>query len=240
MTDTRAGVKLDVRVYPLDDPKGNTRAFANVAVNDTVAIRNIRVVEDAKGLFVTMPQSYDKKAEKYHDIAFPLNSDLRKEINRAVLGEHDRVSNLAPEERGYAKPEPNEAKINVEDVKLDIRVYPLEDPQGTTMAFASVSVDDLVAIRGLRVVEGGEEGIFVAMPQSQDKYMNYHDVAFPLTKELRDEISKGVIDKFVNPEKSVDRKQSLGDKLAAGNEKAAGHVAPERAAAAKSHVGTLE
>ena len=240
MTDTRAGVKLDVRVYPLDDPKGNTKAFANVAINDMVAIRNIRVVEDSKGLFVTMPQSYDKKTEEFHDIAFPLKSDLRREINRAVLGEHDRVSNLAPGERGYEKPEPNAEKIDAEGIKLDIRVYPLENPQGSTMAFASVSVDDLVAIRGLRVVEGGEEGIFVAMPQSQDKYMNYHDVAFPLTKELRDEISKGVIDKFINPEKSVDRKQSLGDKLAAGNEKAAGHVAPERQAAAKSHAGALE
>ena len=232
-----ANAKLDVRVYPIDEPKGNTKSFASVAINDTVAIRGIRVVEDNKGLFVTMPQSFDKKTEKYHDIAFPLNGDLRKEINKTVLDEHNRVSALALEQRGYDSPEPaiTEA-INAEDVKLDIRVYPLEDPQGNTKAFASISVDDLVAIRGIRVVEG-DEGLFVAMPQSQDKYMNYHDVAFPLTADLRKEMSAGVLEKL-SAEKAVERKPSLGEKLAEGADKAAGHTAPERSAA-KSHAGVL-
>ena len=92
ITMTRDGVKLNVRVYPIDNPKGDTRAFANLAVNDKVGIRRIRVVEDAGGLFVTMPQSLDSKTGKYHDIAFPLSGDLRKDIIRAVLKEHDRVS----------------------------------------------------------------------------------------------------------------------------------------------------
>ena len=234
-----ADSKLDVRVYPLDEPKGNTKAFASVSVNDIVAIRGIRVVADNKGEFVTMPQSQDKD-KKFHDIAFPLNNNLRKEINRTVLDEYKTQIALPPEERGYEKPEQDAAiDIDVEDIKLDIRVFPLADPQGNTKAFASVSVDDLVAIRGLRVVEGGEDGMFVAMPQTQDKYMNYHDVAFPLSRELRDEISKAVLEKFEAPDIAVDRKPSLTDKLAEGTNKAAEHIAPAKAAA-KSHAGVLE
>jgi hypothetical protein len=34
-----------------------------------------------------MPQSKDRDG-KYHDIAFPINGDVRKEINRAVLAEY--------------------------------------------------------------------------------------------------------------------------------------------------------
>jgi len=188
--------KLDVRVYPIDEPKGNTKAFASVSVNDMVAIRGVRVVEDKKGLFVTMPQSFDKKTEKYHDIAFPLSGDLRKEINKTVLDEHSRVSVLPPEQRGYDNPEPTTSDVTkMDNIKLDIRVYPLENQQGNTKAFATMSIEDLVAIRGIRVVEGAD-GLFVAMPQSQDRYLKYHDVAFPLTADLRKEISAGVLEKY--------------------------------------------
>jgi len=221
--------KLDVRVYPIDEPQGSTKAFASISVNNTVAIRGIRVVEDKEKMFVTMPQSRDKKTGKYHDIAFPIDGDLRKEITNATLSEYDRVSNLHPGQRGYEKPEPDtNTDVLAENVKFDIRVYPLAEPQGNTKAFASVSIDDLVAIRGIRVVEG-TDGLFVSMPQSQSNE-KYHDVAFPLIGELRKEISAGILEKF-NTEKAHDRKASLGNKLAEGTDKAAGHVAQQNPAA---------
>jgi len=230
--------KLDVRVYPIDEPKGNTKAFASVSINDMVAIRGVRVVEDKKGLFVTMPQSFDKKTGKHHDIAFPLSGDMRKEITKTVLDEHSRVSALPPEDRDYDNPEPaTTAAIDADNVKLDIKVYPLENAQGNTKAFASISVDNMIAIRGVRVVEGAD-GLFVAMPQSQDRYMKYHDVAFPLTADLRKQMSTGVLEKL-NQEKSVERKPTLDDKLAAGRQKATEHVTTQKSAA-KSRAGALE
>jgi len=232
--------ELDVRVYPIDEPKGSTKAFASVAVNDLIAIRGIRLVEGENGMFVTMPQSLDKKTEEYHDIAFPLNGDLRKAINNAVLDEYDFISSLPLDKRAYHKSDPDAANsIDPADVKLDIRVYPLNEPKGSTKAFASVSVDDLIAIRGVRIVEG-KNGLFTAMPQSQDKNGERHDIAFPLSGELRKAINKAVIDEFKSLDKSAERKNSLGDRLAEGAERAARSAAP-RAAAAKSHgAGVLE
>ena len=233
--------KLDVMVYPIDEPKGSTKAFATVSVDDMIAIRGLRVVEGEKGLFVTMPQSQDKKTNEYHDIAFPLDGDLRKEITKSVLSEHDRTSSLPPDLRGYEKSDMSAAKTkNVNDIKLDVRVYPLDEPKGSTKAFASVSVDDLIAIRGVRVVEG-EKGLFVAMPQSQDKDKNFHDVAFPLSGALRKEISKTVLAGSEAADKIADRKASLGEKLAVGAEKAARAASPPQRSAAKSHgAGALE
>ena len=82
----------------------------------------------------------------------------------------------------------------MKDVNLSVNVFPIEDPQGSTMAFASVAVDDLVAIRGIRVVDG-EKGAFVSMPQSQDKNGEFHDVAFPLNGELRKAMESAILDK---------------------------------------------
>ncbi|MCL2402243.1 MAG: SpoVG family protein [Oscillospiraceae bacterium] len=231
--------KLDVRVYPIDEPKGNTKAFASVSIDDIAAIRGIRVVSSKGGLFVTMPQSYDNKADKFHDIAVPL-SGLRKEVSKAVLREYKAQTALIPEDRGYQTPDMSAAKdIKVDEIKLGINVFPLEDPEGSTKAFASVNIDGLVAIRGIRVVESEEKGLFVTMPQSQDRTGLFHDVAFPLSGDLRKEISKGVLEKF-EAEKSVDRKQSLGNRLADGAQKSAEHVTPVGVAAKQHHPGVLE
>ena len=80
-------IKLDIRVYAVEEPKGNTVAFASVGVAGLVAIRGVRIVNSEKGLFVSMPQSRDSGGE-WHDIAFPLSADLRKEITQAVLDEY--------------------------------------------------------------------------------------------------------------------------------------------------------
>ena len=233
-----AGNKLDVRVYPIDEPKGSTMAFANIAVDGIIAIRGARVVLGEKGAFVSMPQSKDKEGS-YHDIAFPLNGDLRKEITADVLGEYDRVASLPPDQRGYGTQDIGAAEVRKpEEIKIEVRVYPLDDPQGSTRAFASVSFDDLAAIRGIRVVEG-EKGLFVTMPQSKDRGGDYHDVAFPLSGDLRKEINKAILDEYKVIEKPADK--SLADGLRKGAEKAAGHKAAPRESAAKSRgAGALE
>jgi stage V sporulation protein G len=211
---------LDIRVYPIDEPKGNTLAFASVAVDDMVAIRGVRVVDGEKGPFVSMPQSQDN-AGLYHDIAFPLTNDLRKEIGEAVLEEYGIQAGLDPAERGYEKPEKG-ARVGAGDVRLDAKVFPIADPKGDTLAFASVGLNDAVAIRGIRVVDSGK-GPFVSMPQSKDKEGNFRDVAFPLSGDLRKAISNKVLAEY--REQTADRKQGIGERLAEGSKDAAKHNA---------------
>jgi stage V sporulation protein G len=112
------------------------------------------------------------------------------------------------------------------NINLDVRVYPIEDPKGSTLAFASVGIEDLVAITGIRVVSG-EKGNFVAMPQSRDKDGNYHDIAFPINGELRRELNKAVLDEY--QEVAFARGPSLNAQLRAGQEQV-GRYKQERAA----------
>jgi stage V sporulation protein G len=112
------------------------------------------------------------------------------------------------------------------NIKLDVRVYPLDNPQGATKAFANVGIEDLVAINGIRIVSG-EKGDFVAMPQSKDKNGEYHDIAFPINGELRKEMNKAVLDEYKEAVK--DRSRSLGDQLRDGREQVSAHK-QERAA----------
>ena len=235
-----ANTKLDVRVYPIDEPKGSTMAFANVSFNDSVAIHGIRVISDKKGLSVSMPQSLDKKTNRSYDIAFPLNGDLRKAINEAVLKEYDQQAVLTPDQRGYEKPDMNAANnINAEDIKLDIRVYPIADSQSSIKAFASASIDDIIAIRGIRVINSEEKGLFVTMPQSKDKENKYHDTAFPIVSGLREKMTAKILDGYNAAEKTNEK--SLANGLKTGAVKAAEQTsAPRESASKSSRLGVLE
>jgi stage V sporulation protein G len=231
--------KLDVRVFPIDEPKSGTLAFASIGVDNLLAIRGVRIMDGANKLYVIMPQSKDKE-NNYHDIAFPLSAILRKDIINTVLREYEYIKSLPPEQRVYEAPDINAANgIKLQDVNLDVRVYPIENPTGNTVAFASVGVKDLAAIRGIRVVDGAN-GLFVAMPQSKDKNGEYHDIAFPLNGDLRKEISKAVLDGYNAIGKDIDRKPKLGDRLAEYSQKAADHIPAQRVAAKSRNAGVLE
>jgi stage V sporulation protein G len=81
------------------------------------------------------------------------------------------------------------------DIKFSVRVFPTQSSKGSLRAFASVSIEDFAAIRGLRVNEG-ERGLFVSMPRSKGGDGKYHDIAYPTTGELRKEINKAVLDEY--------------------------------------------
>ena len=111
-------IKLEARVWPLEDSEGSTKAFASVTVDDLIAIRGIRVIDGEKGLFVAMPQSKDREGN-YHDIAFPVSGDLRKAMNKAVLDEYkEMVKEAAPAKTANTKTPQRASRARDDDIAL--------------------------------------------------------------------------------------------------------------------------
>ncbi len=102
MSNSETGVKLDVRAYPIAEPKGNVIAFASVTIEDMFAVNNIRIVNSAKGPFVAMPQI--KANGEYRDICFPVTAALRSQLNEAVLNAYaDALEKSAPAKESTVK-----------------------------------------------------------------------------------------------------------------------------------------
>ena len=72
----------DVKIFLR--PSDQLKAFANIVFDDAFIIKNIKIIEGKNGLFVAMPSQKGKNGE-YRDIAHPLNTDTRAEIERLVL-----------------------------------------------------------------------------------------------------------------------------------------------------------
>ena len=62
-------------------------------------------------------------------------------------------------------------------------------------AMASCVVSNAIMITGIRIVEGSK-GIFVSMPQRKNAQGEYNDVAFPISKEMRLELTSMLLDEF--------------------------------------------
>jgi len=79
------------------------------------------------------------------------------------------------------------------EIKVN-RVFKLET-EGPVKGFADISVNEVLIVKGLRVVEG-KKGLFVTMPKSQGKDNKWYDSVYPLTKEARQDIQEAVLEAF--------------------------------------------
>ena len=81
------------------------------------------------------------------------------------------------------------------DFAITITRFVLFDGEGSLRAFCDVAVEDLVLIKGVRIIEG-RSGLFVSMPRQQSKDGTWYDSVVPLSKEMRMEISRVVLETF--------------------------------------------
>ena len=68
-------------------------------------------------------------------------------------------------------------------------------------------------MNGIRVVSG-ENGLFVAMPQTRDSKGDWRDVCFPVTAELRRQIGDAVLGEYAaSLDSMVEKRESAIEKM---------------------------
>mgnify|MGYP000018346532 FL=1 len=77
---------------------------------------------------------------------------------------------------------------------LDVRITSMYPPgvQGGIRAYASATIAGCFAVRGIKIVEGGKDGLFMSMP-SRKTQDGYKDICFPVTEEFRNELKQAVL-----------------------------------------------
>jgi len=79
-----------VRIYPVKD-RGNLKATASITIDDAFVVREIKVMDGAHGLFVSMP-SKKKPDGSYFDVAHPINQEAREAIQTVVIDAYRQKS----------------------------------------------------------------------------------------------------------------------------------------------------
>ena len=74
---------ITAKIHRILPDNRKLKAIAEVALDGEFVIRNVRVVEGARGLFAAMPSYIDRNGE-YRDHCHPVTADCSAEINEAV------------------------------------------------------------------------------------------------------------------------------------------------------------
>lgn len=85
----------EVKVYPAKD-NGRLKAYATIVFDNDFIVRDLKIIEGNKGLFVSMP-SRRRKDGSFRDIVHPLNSETRSMIEQLVIKEFETSDMAQPE-----------------------------------------------------------------------------------------------------------------------------------------------
>lgn len=78
----------DVRIYKLKII-GLQKAWEAVTLDNEFAVHGIKVMENEKGLWVSMPARKDAKGE-FQDVFHPITKEAREKIIKAVLDAYQK------------------------------------------------------------------------------------------------------------------------------------------------------
>lgn len=78
-----------VTVRKIEKENSRMKGIASVLIDDSFAVHDIRIIEGDNGLFIAMP-SRKTPTGGYRDIAHPINPEVRKMFEEAVLEEYNK------------------------------------------------------------------------------------------------------------------------------------------------------
>ena len=79
-----------VNVRKVEKEGSRMKGIASVVLENSFAVHDIRVIEGDNGMFIAMP-SRKTATGGYRDIAHPINPDMRKELQDAILEAYDKA-----------------------------------------------------------------------------------------------------------------------------------------------------
>ena len=78
----------DIRIRLITNEESKLKAVASITIDDCFVVHGINVLEGNQGNFVSMPRRKTPEGE-YKDVAHPINTPTREEINKLVLAKYE-------------------------------------------------------------------------------------------------------------------------------------------------------
>ena len=113
---------------------------------------------------------------------------------------------------------------NKEDTTMaeitNVSFRPYKQKGNNLKGFAQVTLDDELVLTGIKLVKGGR-GLFISMPAEYwPSDEEYHDIFFPITKELRAAMQEAVIEAYENYDEDAEKAKRKKGKKAPAKKKA--------------------
>jgi stage V sporulation protein G len=79
----------DVRIRKVEK-EGKMKAVASITLDGEFVVHDIKIIDGEKGLFIAMPSRKTGEGE-YRDIAHPINSSTRDNMQKIILEAYEKA-----------------------------------------------------------------------------------------------------------------------------------------------------
>ena len=79
----------------------------------------------------------------------------------------------------------------------EVRVFPKDGIDKKLKAYVTVTFDNAFVVRNIKVIEGRDQKLFVAMPSRRQADGSYVDIAHPITREFRRGMETRILDTYL-------------------------------------------
>ena len=93
-----------VSVRKIEKEGSRMKGIASIVLDDSFAVHDIRIIQGDKGLFIAMP-SRKTATGGYRDIAHPINPDVRKMLEDAIIEEYNNTEDAPAQEAAETEAE---------------------------------------------------------------------------------------------------------------------------------------
>ena len=129
------------------------------------------------------------------------NSDCQSNAfqNRLVRWASLQTNSKVQKERLKKVRNMSKAKLNITDIR--VRRFKEQDNKSKIVGTAAITIDDAFVVHDIKIIDG-DKGLFISMPsrkiKDKDGNEKYVDVAHPLNADVREQLTKSILDTYVN------------------------------------------
>ncbi|TFG61969.1 MAG: septation protein SpoVG [Spirochaetales bacterium] len=80
----------DIRVRKVE-AEGKLKAYVTITFDNCFVIHNVKIIEGKSGVFIAMPSRKTKSGD-YKDVAHPINSDFRQDLQNSILEAYEKAA----------------------------------------------------------------------------------------------------------------------------------------------------
>lgn len=98
-------------------------------------------------------------------------------------------------------------------MEIKARVFKRESVTAPTIkGVASITIDSCIVISEIKIIDG-KNGLFVAFPNRKLSNGEYKDIAFPITKEARQQIVDAILEEYNKQDEIKSNETDLTENL---------------------------
>jgi DNA-binding cell septation regulator SpoVG len=79
----------------------NVLGFAEVVIEDSIAIRNIKILnaKNKNGKLLSFPAQMTRESKKWYDICYPINQETRDHFEKVIFNAYDKLLEAQPKKK---------------------------------------------------------------------------------------------------------------------------------------------